>query len=238
MAALLKNRPQNLIFIAENKEEAAYYFNDFEKIAHNLKVYFYPSSHRRPYQIEETNNANILQRAELLQQISKNNEPVLIVTYPDALFEKVIDKETLDKQTFNLNKGDELDLDFVNEVLFDYGFERVEFVTEPEPFAVRGGIIDLYSFAGENPYRIEFFDNEVESVRTFDIESQLSEKSLETIQIVSNIENKSKKEQRLSFLEFIGNQFVLLKFNHEAIIQTLDNLFTKAETIYEEKQGN
>src|SRR5699024_103236 len=157
-----------------DKEEAAYYLNDLEQLIGEENVLFYPGSYRRPYQLEETDNANVLLRAEVLNRLNSRKKPAVIVTYPDALFEKVVTKKELKNNTLKMKVGDELSIDFVNEVLFEYNFKRVDFVTEPGEFSVRGGIIDVYSFSNDQPYRLEFFGDEIDSIRLFDIETQLS----------------------------------------------------------------
>ena len=146
------NKPFLLIF--NDKEEAAYYLNDLEQLLGDKNVLFYPGSYRRPYQIEETDNANVLLRSEVLNRINSRKNPAVIVTYPTALFEKVITKKELDKNTLRVRIGENVSLDFVNEVLFEYKFKLVDFVTEPGDFSVRGGIIDVFSFSNDDPYRI------------------------------------------------------------------------------------
>lgn len=134
------------LFILNDKEEAAYYLNDLEQLLGDTHVLFYPGSYRRPYQIEETDNANVLLRAEVLNRLNSRKKPALIVTYPDALFEKVVTRKELEKNTLKIQIGDTLSIDFINEVLFEYQFHRVDFVTEPGEFSVRGGILDVFSF--------------------------------------------------------------------------------------------
>ncbi|MGB5463989.1 MAG: transcription-repair coupling factor, partial [Aureibaculum sp.] len=143
-------KPYLLIF--NDKEEAAYYLNDLEQLLGEQNVLFYPGSYRRPYQIEEIDNVNILLRSEVLNRINSRKKPAIIVTYPDALFEKVVTKSELERNTLKLHVGEQISLDFVNEMLFEYHFNRVDFVTEPGEFAVRGGIVDVFSFSNEQPY--------------------------------------------------------------------------------------
>ena len=182
------DKPFLLIF--NDKEEAAFYLNDLEFLLNDKDVLFYPGSYRRPYQIEETDNANVLLRAEVLNRINSRKKPAIIVTYPDALFEKVVTRRELEKNTLKISINDNLSIDFVNEVLFEYKFKRVDFVTEPGEFSVRGGIVDVFSFSHDEPYRIEFFGDEVDSIRTFDVETQLSTEQIKKIIIIPNVSNK------------------------------------------------
>ena len=170
---------------------------------------FIPEVTAGPYQIEETDNANVLLRAEVLNRINSRKKPSIIVTYPDALFEKVVTKKELEKNTLKISVGNSLSLDFVNEVLFEYKFDRVDFVTQPGEFSVRGGIVDVFSFSNDLPYRIEFFGDEIDSIRTFDVATQLSEEQLKKIAIIPNVENKFTQERRESFLKYIAAKTVL-----------------------------
>ena len=153
-----------VLLLLSDKEEAAYYLNDLEHLLGKERVLFYPGSYRRPYEIEQTDNANVLLRAEVLSRVSSRKKPALIVSYPEALFEKVVTRKELKKNTLKIRTGDSLSLDFLNEVLFEYHFKRVDFVTEPGEFSVRGGIVDVFSFSHDEPYRIEFFGDEVDSI--------------------------------------------------------------------------
>ena len=229
------DKPYLLIF--SDKEEAAYYLNDLEQLLGDKNVLFYPGSYRRPYQIEETDNANILLRSEVLNRINSRKKPAVIVTYPDALFEKVVTKRELEKNTLKLVVGEQISLDFVNEVLFEYNFKRVDFVTEPGEFAVRGGIVDVFSFSNDVPYRIEFFGDEVDSIRTFDIETQLSIDKEKKISILPNVENKKLQENRESFLKYISNNTVIFSKNSSLLFGQLDKLYEKATTAFAEIKG-
>jgi transcription-repair coupling factor (superfamily II helicase) len=220
------------LLLFNDKEEAAYHLNDLEQLINNQDVLFYPGSYRRPYQIEETDNANILLRAEVLNRINSRKKPAIIVSYAEALFEKVVTKKELDKNTFKISVNDKLAIDFINEVLFEYNFKRVDFVTEPGEFSVRGGIVDVFSFSNDNPYRIEFFGNEVDSIRSFDVETQLSIEKLKKIFIIPNVENKFFEENRESFLDYINEKTVLFIQNTEVLGQQLDKLFAKATEVY------
>jgi transcription-repair coupling factor (superfamily II helicase) len=200
---LMQAIKQPQLFIVNDKEEAAYFVNDLESIIGQDKVFYFPSSSRLPYQIEKTDNANVLHRAEILATLTKRSRPVCIVTYPEALSEKVSTKKQLQQNTLELKKGNEISIDFINELLFEYKFERVDFVTQPGEFSIRGGIVDIFSFANDYPYRVELFGDEIDSIRTFDPGSQLSIKHFQQVRIVPNIQNKNLMESRQHFLEFL-----------------------------------
>ncbi|WP_298756184.1 transcription-repair coupling factor [uncultured Psychroserpens sp.] len=223
-------RPFLLIF--NDKEEAAFYLNDLEVLRNDKDVLFYPGSYRRPYQIEETDNANVLLRAEVLNRINSRKKPAIIVTYPDALFEKVVTRRELEKNTLKIAVNDELSIDFVNEVLFEYQFKRVDFVTEPGEFSVRGGIVDVFSFSHDEPYRIEFFGDEVDSIRTFDVETQLSTEQIKKIGIIPNVANKFLEESRQSFLKYIAQKTVVFAKNTDLLFSRIDDNFGKAEETF------
>ncbi|SHF81280.1 transcription-repair coupling factor [Flavobacterium fluvii] len=231
--SLFKKTEKPFLLILNDKEEAAYYLNDLEQMIGDEDVLFYPGSYRRPYQIEDTDNANVLLRAEVLNRINSRKKPAIIVTYPEALFEKVVTRKELDKNTLKVAVGDQISIDFINEVLFEYEFKRVDFITEPGEFSVRGGIVDVFSFSNDNPYRIEFFGNEVDSIRSFDVETQLSIEKQKKITIIPNVENKFFQENRESFLEYINNQTVIFIQNTDLLFSVLDKLFGKANEIFE-----
>lgn len=223
---------RSILLLANDKEDAAYLTNDLEKLINDKDVHFFPGSYRRPYQIEEVDNANVLLRAEVLNRINAKKKPVIIVSYPDAIFEKVVTRKELEKNTLKMEIGDNLSIDYVNEIMFEYQFKRVDFVAEPGEFSVRGGILDVFSFSNDNPYRIEFFGNEVDSIRTFDVETQLSIEKQKKITIIPNLENKKSQENRESFLEYIAKDSILFIKNPELQFARLDKLYTKAEEIF------
>ncbi len=244
IASVFKKVVKPFLLIFNDKEEAAYFLNDLEQLLGNKSrqanrhdVLFYPGSYRRPYQIENTDNANVLLRAEVLNRINSQKKPAIIVTYPDALFEQVITKSELKRNTLKVNVGESISLDFVNELLHEYNFNQVDFVTEPGDFAVRGGIIDVFSFSNEEPYRIEFFGDEIDSIRTFDIETQLSIDKLSKINIMPNVENKLLEEKRESFLKYISSKTIIFSKNTNLIINRLDKLYSKADETFQNLKG-
>lgn len=231
--AIFKKAEHPFLVILNNKEEAAYYLNDLEQMIGEQDVLFYPGSYRRPYQIEDTDNANVLLRAEVLNRINSRKKPAVIVSYPEALFEKVVTRKDLDKNTLKVAVGDKISIDFINEVLFEYEFKRVDFITEPGEFSVRGGIVDVFSFSNDNPYRIEFFGNEVDSIRSFDVGTQLSIEIQKKITIIPNVENKMFQQNRESFLDYISEKTVIFIQNTEDLLSQLDKQFARAEEAFE-----
>jgi transcription-repair coupling factor (superfamily II helicase) len=233
--SLYEQHNATLIWVLNDKEEAAYYLNDLEVLLPQAPIFF-PSSYRRPYATEETENANVLLRAEVLQKI-KNTPRQLVITYPEALSEQVLTPKELQRKTLAIKKGDELSIDFVNETLFEFGFKRVDFVSEPGEFAVRGGILDVHSYSHEEPFRIEFFGDEIDTIRSFDVTSQRSTQALDAIQILANIEQKEIDEKRQSLLSFIDEGSLICVQNASAIQASLDHLFAHAEKSYAALSG-
>ena len=232
IANIFKQADKPFLIVFNDKEEAALYLNDLEQLCGEKDVFFYPGSYRRPYQIEETDNANVLLRAEVLNRINSRQKPAVIVTYPDALFEKVVTRKELERNTLKVAINDKLSIDFVNEALFEYQFKRVDFVTEPGEFSVRGGIVDVFSFSHDEPYRIEFFGDEVDSIRTFDVETQLSVEQIKKINIIPNVENKFLDENRASFLKYIAQKTVVCLKNADLFFSRIDDFYHKAEEAF------
>ncbi len=235
-SAVFNNTPGNYLFILSDKEEAAYFFNNLENISgkeRGTTILFYPGSYRRPYQIEETDNANIIQRTEVLSIIRKRRKNTIVVTYPEAIVENVVSRKQLDKNTLEMEAGVEYSIDFVNELLIEFDFEKVDHVYEPGQFAVRGGILDVYSYSNDLPYRVEFFGDEVESIREFNPEDQLSIKTLKKINIVPNVTGKLMLENRESFLKYIPSDTKIWIKDYELALGRIDKGFEKAKYVYE-----
>lgn len=221
------------VFILTDKEEAAYFFNDLEAINEkDTKILFFPGAYRRPYQLEETDNANVLLRAEVLNEINRRTKRTIIVTYPEALTEKVVTKSHLAKNTLEVKVGETYSIDFINELLIEYEFEKVDYVYQPGQFSVRGGIVDVFSFSNEHPFRIEFFGDEVDSIRTFDPVSQLSVKQMGKIQVVPNVQTKLLKEARQTFLEYLPDSTSIWLKDYEITVDMLEKEFEKVEAVY------
>ncbi len=203
-AAAFKATRADHLLILHDKEEASYFMNDLQNILGQREILFFPMSYKRPYEYDETENANILMRAECLSEISSQKQSNIIITYPEALSEKVINKKSLASNTFVVNVGEKLDRAFLEEFFHTYDFEKADFVYEAGQFAMRGGIIDVFSFAHELPYRIELFGDEVDSIRTFDPGSQLSVETLDKVSLMPNVQTRLIQEQRQSLLDFVS----------------------------------
>ncbi len=204
LASVYKSVRSNHLIVLHDKEEASFFMNDLQNLLEEKEIFLFPMSYKRPYEYDEIENANVLMRAEVLNQLSNHPEGNIIVTYPEALSEKVINKKSLASNTFIVKKGEQLDREFLEEYLHTYDFEKTEFVFEAGQFAIRGGIIDVFSFANELPYRIELFGNEVDSIRSFDPGSQLSVDVLEKVSLMPNVQTRLVQEQRQSIFEFIS----------------------------------
>jgi transcription-repair coupling factor (superfamily II helicase) len=231
--AVLQNHKGFHLFILSDKEEAAYFHNDLVNLNPKAQnIFFFPHSYKAPYAFEETDNANVVSRAEVMERVNKGNNSI-IVTYPRALFEKVITKKQFAKTIMEIKKGVEYSIDFINELLIEHGFHKVDFVYEPGQFAVRGGIVDIFSFSNDEPFRIEFFGDEVESIRTFNPVNQLSIKSWSRFTVVPNIQQFKTEEKRETLLEFVPNKTVVWIKDFAGIKGTLDEEYKKALEIYE-----
>ena len=232
---IFKRTGQTLLFVGDDKEQAAYLLNDLELLLGQEQVLFFPSSYRRPYQTEETDNANLLLRAEVLSQLQQGAR--VVVSYSEALFEKVLTRQQLDKNTLTLKRGEHLSLDTLNETLFEYQFQRVDFVSEPGEFSVRGGIVDVFSFSNDTPYRIEFFSDVVESIRTFDVETQLSLQQVSSVVIIPNIESKVAGEQRTSFLSLLPEETLIFVEDFELFAPKWEKMYQKAQEAFAALKG-
>lgn len=228
-----KQSPGNHLFILEDKEKAAYFLNDLQGLyPKDATVLFYPASYRVPYELEKTDNANVVSRAEVLEKISTTKN-TWVVTYPKALFERIPSEKNLTKSTLKLEVGKSYSIDFINETLLELEFDRVDFVYEPGQFSIRGGIVDVFSYANDQPFRIEFFGDDVESVRTFDASTQLSIKEHQFFHIVPNVQGGLMKEENVSFLDFIGNTTTVWLSSYDQTLNALEVEYKKAVKIYD-----
>lgn len=220
------------LFIFSNKDEAAYFYNDIINLLDDKNILFFPSSYKRSVQYNQTDNGNIILRTEVLNKLnSLNNENkemysgFSIVSYPEALIEKVLLRNSIERYTLQLVKGEKTSIGSIYEVMGEYKYVQTDFVYEPGQFAIRGGIVDIFSYSNNLPYRIDFFGDEIESIRTFDIETQLSKEHLEVISILPNVQDISIGEMRESFLEFIPRTSRIWISDIDFIVPKIDELY-------------
>ena len=191
IASLFVRQSGNFICLLNDLEEAGYFYNDLKQLTGSESVYFFPSAYRRDIKYGHTDPANEILRTETLSVLNNKHPRFIIVSYPEALAEKVVTQDLLRKNTLQIHVGEKLGNAFIMETLESYGFERVDYVYEPGQYAIRGSIVDVFSYSFEYPYRIDFFGDEVETIRAFDVETQLSKEKLDNIYIVSEVNKKS-----------------------------------------------
>tara|TARA_B000000532_G_scaffold244247_1_gene243433 strand:- start:9901 stop:13239 length:3339 start_codon:yes stop_codon:yes gene_type:complete len=226
-SSIIKESKSPQLFILNDKESANYFINDLESLM-NHELFFYPATHRRSYQFKELDNSNVLLRAEVLNKLN-NKHNSIIVSYPEAISERVVKRSVLKKKTITLSVSDTHHPLLLKELLLENNFIQSDFVTDPGQFSVRGGIIDVYSYADEYPFRIEFFDDEIESIRTFNINTQLSVKKREKISIIPNTETKKLLEKQVSFLEYLPKSSTIWIENIQHALGIVQQNFDKAE---------
>ncbi len=237
------------LVVAPNKEEAFYMANDLEALsapqdeaAQNgaPRVMLFPTSYRKAYHYdsEQTENANVLMRTEVVKELG-GGRPCVVVTYPEALSEKVVGNRILLANTLRVARGERHDMWDVVERLQELGFEREDFVVEPGQYAVRGGIVDVYSYASDLPYRLEFFDDTVESIRTYDAGTQLSVKQLDRVDIVPDLmqqpDQPDRTENRVGLLDYFGAADVVWTPSLMLVLQRMDALLDESRKAYEER---
>lgn len=243
-AAAYQKLPWIHLFILPERESAAYFYNDLEnllsdkdKAYHKKQALFFPTSYKRPYELEKTDSTNLLSRTEVLKRISSRGRKTLVVTYPEALTEKVVKRNYIKKNTFRLQAGEQVSIDFMNDLLHEYGFSQTDFVLEPGQFSVRGGIIDVFSFTNDLPYRIEFFGDEVESIRSFNPEDQLSLDRLNHITIVPNVQERSNTIERQTFLEYLPKNTIIWLENLSMTLDLIRDEREKAQETFDKLQS-
>jgi transcription-repair coupling factor (superfamily II helicase) len=223
------------IVILPEKEEAAYFYNDLSALAGDDSVFFFPSTYKRSVQYEQTEPANIVLRTEVLNHLASGKRKGIIVTYPESVMEKVVSRNNLKKNTFNIGKGDKLSLEFLEEMLHEYNFERVDFVYEPGQYSIRGSIADVFSYSADLPFRIDFFGEEVETIRSFNIDDQLSAGNHNQVQIIPNIQDISIEEINDSFTDFLPPSAVIWIDDATFIEEKINNIYSL--TVQREDSG-
>jgi len=238
--AFLKKKTSTNFIILSDKEEASYFYNDIVNISGSDDYLFFPSSFKRSVQFNKIDSAAIIQRTDVFNKIASSSRKITIVTYTEALAEKVITESELTENTLQVGVGDKLSIEFINEVLIEYNFRLVDFVFEPGQYSIRGSIVDIFSFSNDNPFRIDFFGNEIESIRTFDIVSQLSKAKFERIAIIPDIQNKNKGKERISIFKFLPKGSIIwtknAKYTHEKLNSIYENVAEKKEVFSENEE--
>ncbi|MFZ9661995.1 MAG: transcription-repair coupling factor, partial [Chitinophagaceae bacterium] len=226
----------NHLVILDGPEEAAYFHNTLENLTKAIDLFYFPSSYKNKKNYKLLNSSHVMLRTEALTRFSHEGNRRIMVTYPDALFEKVVLPKTLNKNIIRLKTNDELDVNDLMEKLIGFGFERTDFVYEPGQFAMRGGILDIYSFGNDKPYRLELFGNDVDSIRIFDPETQLSERKLLQVTIIPNVETHFEEEEKTSIAEFLPENTIVWIYDKEILYE---NLLTQEEdlALYMERQS-
>ena len=204
-----KTKHLNHIVVLNDAEESAYFFNSIESVTEALDLFYFPSSFKSPHNFSALNPSHVMLRTEALTKISMGGNKKIIVTYPEALFEKVVLAKTLQQNIIQIKTNDNLNLNGLMQQMVDYGFERTDFVYEPGQFALRGGILDIYSFGNEKPYRIELFGEDVDSIRLFDPASQLSERKLLQVNIIPNVTTQFEDTEKIPLLDFLAKDTIV-----------------------------
>ena len=228
LGAAFRLQRRSMVLVEADMESAAYLYNDLQTILGTADIEFMPSSYQRSMDHERTDSSNILLRTDVLGKVASAQSPMIVVTYPEAVMERVVSPEKLASNTFVISKGDTLSHDFLVELLHDYGFERVDFVYEPGQYSVRGSIIDVFSFADEMPFRLDFFGDDVDSIRTFDIESQLTKDTPDRVTIIPNIHDREMGDVRIPITDFFSDSTVYFFNNLAVAIERINTICTNA----------
>ena len=230
-ASLAERAPQVLnvpyVFVLDDEEEAGYFYHDLTRLLGDDEVLFFPSSYKRAIKFGQRNAGQEILRTEVLSRLSAGSLPLFIVTHPQALSELVITKQKLSEQTLSLSVGERVDIMFVQETLLSFGFDRTDYVYEPGQFAVRGSIIDVYSFSHELPYRIDFFGDEVDSIRTFEVHNQLSRDRQKSISLIGRQQTTDGRRQTESFLSFLPEDAVLITKDLLFLCENVEQIFNE-----------
>ena len=220
--SIFNSLKRSIFLIFSDKEEATYFFNDIETIDENLNILFFPSGFKEPYN-NNISTYNLLQRTQVLNKLySSKPKKCIVITYNNAIAEKIVLADELSKLTLDINLNQNISLDNLNSKLFELNFKREDFVSEPGDFSVRGGIVDVFSFSNERPYRIEFFGDEINRIRTFDIDTQLSESNHSSIKITSNIQSSYNTQDRDNIINILPNDTIIFIKNLELLSSNIN----------------
>ena len=227
IASLFKANPQTHIIVRDDADDAAYLYNDLKQVLGAEEVFFFPSSFKKAIKLSQLDAANDILRTEVLNHLANTSSPCLVVTYPESLMQKVVSAHSMKTKMFRICVGEKLGIDFTVEILTEYKFERVDFVYEPGQFSVRGSIVDIFSYANELPYRCDFFGDEVESIRVFDIETQLSKEKKKEIIIVPDLQ-RDITSPHVSFFEFISANGLFSFVNAGFVRERINQFYNEA----------
>lgn len=235
----------NHLVILNDAEEAAYFHNTIENLTSALNVFYFPSSFKNRKNYKQLNSSHVMLRTEMLTRFSTSTGSRVgtIITYPEALFEKVVLPKTLSGNIIRIKTGDTIQVNELLSRFVDYGFERTDFVYQPGQFALRGGILDIYSFGNEKPYRVELFGNDVDSIRIFDPETQLSERKLLQVNIIPNVETQFDSGEKVSLLEFLPANTVVWVQDWDVVKEKIEvqeedlEIFFRVQGTLKEKQN-
>ena len=234
---LFRQNKKTIFWILNDKETAAYHFNDLENFMLTDECAFFSSSYKRNKEFDKTDSQNIFTRTEIIKNLSLKKIPKIIVSYPEAIFEKVLIKKEIKKRTLKIAVGQKIELESLNEKLFEYDFNREDFVSEPGDFSVRGGIVDVFSYSNTLPFRIEFFGDEIESIRTFEIESQISNNTFSSVEILADLENKESGQERENIFNFLNPNHTIAVENLLFLKDELEDCFKIIKNRYESKKN-
>lgn len=212
LAHIFTSLKSDILVIMPTADEASDALDDLTSLLGAKYSLLFPSSYKRSIQYDQLDKSNVLLRTETLKELTQNDFPQIVVTYPEALLEQVISKKEFTQKIHTLHVGDKVDTQFINDLLYDFGFERVDFVTIPGQFSVRGSIIDIFSFSNDLPYRIDFFGNEIDSIRTFNVDDQLSVEKIDAFNIIPDVQNTPQKEQYIPIFEYLDNPIVFCRY--------------------------
>lgn len=228
----------NHVFVLNDAEEAAYFHNTFENLTHELNLFYFPSSFKNRKNFQLLNSSHVMLRTEALTKFSAplGVRVGALITYPEALFEKVVLPKTLSGNIIHIKVNDTLDVDSLMELFVMYGFLRTDFVYEPGQFALRGGILDIYSFGNDKPYRVELFGNDVDSIRLFDPETQLSERKLLQVSIIPNVETQFDNEEKISLLKFLPENTIVWLKDWDVIEEQINRQHDDLEDFLDKKK--
>ena len=234
---LFRQNKKTIFWILNDKETAAYHFNDLENFMLTDECAFFSSSYKRNKEFDKTDSQNIFTRTEIIKNLSLKKIPKIIVSYPEAIFEKVLIKKEIKKRILKIAVGQKIELESLNEKLFEYDFNREDFVSEPGDFSVRGGIVDVFSYSNTLPFRIEFFGDEIESIRTFEIESQISNNTFSSVEILADLENKESGQERENIFNFLNPNHTIAVENLLFLKDELEDCFKIIKNRYESKKN-